>query len=209
MGPPGAGKGTQAPRLADHLGLPHISTGDMYREAVAAGTPIGQNARSYMERGDLVPDEITNEMTRERLARRDVDSGFVLDGYPRNLVQAEYLDEVLDELGTKLDRVVKFMITKDAIAQRLSARRVCPTCKTVYHLETNPPATQGICDNDGTILVRRKDDAPEAIQIRLDRYGEETKPLYDHYADRGILVEVDAIGSPEDVFQRVLDAVGA
>lgn len=208
MGPPGAGKGTQAPRLAAHMSVPHISTGDMYREAVAAGTPVGKKARPYMERGDLVPDQVTNEMTKERLERGDIDPGFVLDGYPRNLVQAEFLDDVLSEMGFKLDRVVKFMIMGDVIVARVAARRVCPTCKAVYHLETHPPKVDEVCDNDGSPLVQRKDDTAEAMQIRLEHYGEETKPLYEFYAGRGILVDVDAIGSPDEVFQRLLEAVG-
>lgn len=209
MGPPGAGKGTQAPRLARHLGLPHIATGDMYREETAQETELGKGARPFMERGELVPDEITNEMVRERIRRPDAADGFVLDGYPRNLVQATYLDQVLDEMGTKLDYVVKFMITGKVIADRVSARRVCPACNTVYHLETKPPKTDELCDNDGTPLNQRKDDTPEAVETRLETYGAETKPLYDFYSERGILVEVDAIGSPAEVFERLLEAVNA
>lgn len=206
MGPPGAGKGTQAPRLARHLGLPHISTGDMYREAVAADNETGKRARPFMERGALVPDEITNQMVRERLSLEDARNGFVLDGYPRNLIQAAYLDEVLDELGAKLDRVVKFMITGQVIVARVASRRICPACKTVYHLQTKPPKVDEVCDKDGTPLVERKDDGLHAIETRLETYGSETKPLYDLYAERGILVEVDAIGSPDEVFERLLEA---
>jgi adenylate kinase len=181
----------------------------MYREAAAAGTKLGKRARPFMERGELVPDDITNQMVRDRLERPDMADGFVLDGYPRNLIQAEYLDRVLDEMGTKLDRVVKFMITGQIIAARVSARRVCPTCKTVYHLEAKPPKDDELCDNDGTPLIHRKDDTPEAVETRLETYGAETKPLYDLYSERGILVDVDALGSQDEVFQRLLEAVNA
>lgn len=209
MGPPAAGKGTQAPRLAERLRVPHISTGDMYREHVAKATALGHKAQTYMDRGNLVPDDITNELVRERFRRPDVDDGFVLDGYPRNLNQADFLDGVLEGLGVKLDRVIKMMVTGDLIVARLSGRRQCPKCKTNYHLETHPPKTEGFCDNDGAGLIQRKDDTPEAIHTRLDRYGEETKPLYDRYMQRGLLVDVDAIGTTAEVFERIVEAVGA
>lgn len=189
--------------------MPHVSTGDMYREHAAKGDLLGRQALPFMERGELVPDDVTNEMVRGRLRKEDVAVGFVLDGYPRNLTQADFLDQVLEELGTKLDRVIKLMVTGDIIVTRLSGRRQCPKCKTVYQVDTHPPKVEGICDNDGTPLNQRKDDSPEAILIRLDKYGEETKPLYDLYLQRSLLAEIDAIGTPDDVFERILKAAGA
>lgn len=207
LGPPNAGKGTQATRLSEYLELPHIATGDMYRHHVAVGDGLGEKAKPYMERGDLVPDDVTNQMARERLLQPDVKRGFVLDGYPRNLVQAEFLDSVMKELKTRLDRVLKFRITGEVLIARSSGRRLCPTCKTVYHMEVRPPANDEVCDNEGTPLLRRKDDEPEAIRNRLEVYGKDTKPLYDLYNEKGLLVEIDAIGSTEDVFARVLEAI--
>lgn len=209
MGAPAAGKGTQSPRLAEHLGVPHVSTGDMYREHAAKEDALGRQAQPFMERGELVPDGVTNDMVRNRFRRPDLNVGFVLDGYPRNLIQAAFLDEVLEGAGVKLDRVIKLMVTKDVIVARLSGRWQCPKCKTSYHLDTHPPKMQGICDNDGTPLIQRTDDTPEAIRTRLDKYGEETKPLYELYMQRGLLMEVDAIGTTDEVFQRILEAVGA
>lgn len=209
LGPPGAGKGTQSKRLAAHLGVPHISTGDMYREAVTAGTALGEKAREYMDRGELLPDDVTNEMVRERLSRDDLARGFMLDGYPRNLAQAGALDEVLDEQGYKLDRAIKFMITGDVLVQRLSGRQVCPNCRATYHVEAKPPKKAGICDNCGSEIVQRTDDDPEAWRRRLEVYGQDTRPLYELYGERGVLVEVDAIGTTEEVFGRLREAVGA
>lgn len=209
MGPPGAGKGTQALSLAEHFGVPHISTGDMYRKEVELGTDLGRKAAEVMGRGDLMPDEITKEILASRLAEQDAQMGFVMDGYPRNLAQAEDLDELLDEQGARLDAAIKFMVTGDIIVERLSGRRWCPVCNEIYHVLTRPPKVPGRCDNDGAGLEQRQDDTEEAIRHRLDIYGQETKPLYERYARIGLLREVDAIGTKNEVFQRLLEAVAS
>jgi adenylate kinase len=209
LGPPGAGKGTQAARLAGHLGIPHVATGEMLRRAVAAENELGKKVAAIMERGDLVSDDVMNEVVARRLAENDVRDGFVLDGYPRNHAQAAELDRIFEELGTKLDKVVRFMVTGDEIVARLAGRLSCPVCGTVYHAGTRPPKVEGVCDKDGTPLVHRKDDNEEAVLRRLDEYGRQTKSLADLYKERGLLVEIDAIGTADEVFNRLLAAVGA
>ncbi len=208
LGPPGAGKGTQASRLAEKLGIPHIATGDMFREAATMDTEFGRRVRKTMESGELIPDDLTNELVKERLSRADARNGFILDGYPRNLDQAQRFDEILDELGTKIDLVIKFMVRGPDIVERLRGRRVCPVCRTVYHMETHPPKQDEICDNDGTPLVRREDDLEETTLRRLEVYGQQTRPLYELYADRGLLNEMDALGTTGEVFNRLLAVVG-
>jgi adenylate kinase len=208
LGPPGAGKGTQAARLAAHLGVPHVATGEMLRRAVAAGNELGKKVEEIMERGDLVSDDLMKDVVAHRLADEDARDGFVLDGYPRNHAQAAELDRILEEQGAKLDRVVRFMVTGDEIVARLAGRLSCPTCGTVYHAATRPPKVEGVCDKDATPLVHRKDDNEEAVLRRLDEYGRQTKSLADLYEERGLLVEVDAIGSGDEVFNRILEEVG-
>lgn len=207
LGPPGAGKGTQAARVARHLGIPHIATGDIFRQAVEAGTPMGLRVKELMDRGELVSDEMTNEVVRERMARGDTQNGFVLDGYPRNVEQALAFEENLKELGVKLDKVIKFMVKGPDIVQRLSGRRICPLCKTVYHFVTHPPQYDEVCDNDGTRLVKREDDLPETVERRLEVYGKLTKPLYDFYDERGLLHQVDALGTTNQVFDRLIGII--
>jgi adenylate kinase len=209
LGPPGAGKGTQASRLAAHLGVPHVATGEMLRRAVAAETELGRQVEAIMERGELVSDDLMNDVVAERLSDADAQEGFVLDGYPRNHAQAKVLDGILDEQGVKLDAVVKFRITGDEIVARLAGRLSCPTCGTVYHPGTQPPKVEGICDNDGTPLVHRKDDNEESVLTRLEEYGRQTKSLSGFYGERSVLVEVDAIGTADEVTRRVLEAIGA
>lgn len=207
MGPPGAGKGTQAARLAEHFGVPHIATGDIFRRELESGTRLGKKAGEVMARGDLLPDEITNEIIAKRIRMEDAQKGFVLDGYPRTPSQAKVLDQLLEEMGANLDAVIKFMVTGDEIVSRLSGRRSCPVCGEIYHLVTRPPMNPGVCDNEGAALELRPDDSEESVRNRLEVYGQETKPLYDLYVARGIFREVDAIGSTEEVFQRLLDAI--
>jgi adenylate kinase len=209
LGPPGAGKGTQAARLAARLGVPHIATGDMLRLAASADTPLGGRLHSYMDRGDLVPDDLTNAIVEERISQPDAAGGFVLDGYPRSVDQAKMLDESLAMQGASLDRAIKFMVMGPEIVSRLSGRRVCPTDGTVYHVVTNPPKVPGRCDIDGTPLIQREDDSEETVLRRLEVYGQRTRPLYDLYREKGILDEIDAIGSTEEVYDRLLKAVGA
>jgi adenylate kinase len=209
LGPPGAGKGTQAARLAAQLGVPHIATGDMLRLAANADTPLGRRLHSYMDRGDLVPDDLTNAIVEERISQPDAAGGFVLDGYPRSVDQAKMLDESLALQGASLDKAIKFMVTGPEIVKRLSGRLVCPVDGSVYHLVTNPPKVDRLCDLDGTPLVQREDDSEETVLRRLDVYGQRTKPLYDLYREKGILDEIDAIGSTEEVYDRLLRAAGA
>lgn len=179
----------------------------MFRKAHEEDTPLTRKIRSFMDRGELVPDVATNEMVQERLSEKDASNGFILDGYPRNFEQAKALDDILSDLGQKIDKVVRFMVTGDEIVARLSGRRVCPKCHTVYHMVTNPPKKDGMCDKDETPLIQREDDTEETVRRRLEVYGERTKPLYDFYGDRGVIVDVDAIGSSDEVFERLVEAV--
>ncbi len=208
LGAPGAGKGTQAARLAAELGVPHIATGDMFRQTSSSDLPLAERLKSYMDRGELVPDDLTNEIVEARISEPDAAAGFVLDGYPRSVDQAKMLDRTLAARGVQLDRAIKFMITGKEIVARLSGRRVCPEDGSVYHVVLNPPRVAGVCDLDGTPLVQREDDREETILRRLEVYGQRTKPLYDLYAGRGILADVDAIGTPDEVYGRLLRVVG-
>jgi adenylate kinase len=202
LGPPGAGKGTQAKRLAEALEIAHLSTGDMLRAAAAAGTALGREADGYMRQGLLVPDSLVLQILRERLASPEVRRGFILDGYPRNVAQAESLTEI-----TPVDHVLYFEIPESALVERLSQRRNCPTCGTVYHLVTQPPRRPGRCDRDGTPLVQRPDDSEEAVRTRLKVYRESTLPLLDLYRKQGLLRTVAAAGTVEEVEARVRDAL--
>ena len=204
LGPPGAGKGTQAAELARALGIPHLSTGDLLRAEVAARTPLGVEAEGHMASGGLVPDELVLRILKARLARPDALRGFVLDGYPRNPAQARALEGI-----TPVDVVVAFELPAEALVERLSGRRICPTCQTVYHLVHVPPKVPGRCDRDGSELVQRPDDLPEAIRTRLRVYAEKTEPLLAHYRALRLLTPIDASGSPSDVLARVRAAAGA
>lgn len=202
LGPPGAGKGTQAVRLSRELQIAHLSTGDMLRAAVAARTPLGREAEGHMSAGRLVPDELVLRILHERLRQPDTTSGFILDGFPRNLAQAETLDRI-----TPIDRVISFEIPSAVLVQRLSARWVCPTCQSVYNLETHPPSTAGRCDRDNAELIQRPDDRPEAVTTRLAVYAEQTAPLLEFYRQRHLLRPIDAAGSPETVADRIRAAL--
>lgn len=198
LGPPGAGKGTQAATLARALGVPHLSTGDLLRGAVAAATPLGREADGYMRAGRLVPDDLVLGILGERLDAPDARSGFILDGFPRNLAQAEIL-----ERRVVLDHVVSFEIPSAELVRRLSARRICPTCQAVYNLDSKPPRVPGRCDRDGSELLQRPDDRPEAVEVRLRVYAEQTAPLLDFYRRRGLLRSLDASGAPEAIAERL------
>jgi adenylate kinase len=202
LGPPGAGKGTQAARLAKDLGVPHLSTGDLLRAAVAAQTPLGREAQGHMVAGRLVPDDLVLKILNERLAHPDARTGFILDGFPRNLAQAEKL-----EMITPLDIVLSFDLPANSLVERLSGRRLCPACQSVYNVATQPPKVPGRCDRDGTPLIQRPDDRPEAISTRLAVYVEQTAPLLGYYRKAGLLCPVDATGTPEEVAARVAAAV--
>ena len=204
MGPPGAGKGTQAELFHERQGIPHISTGDMFRQAVRDKTGIGKRAQAYMQRGDLVPDEIVDEMVRIRLSSPDAAHGFILDGYPRTIGQAEALDRLLAKREQRLDAVVSFEIREEVLLRRLTGRRVCPKCGAIYHLDHKPPRVPGRCDLDGNALMQRKDDAPDTVLHRLKVFRQWTAPLVDHYRDRGLYLAVDAERAVEEVHQTIL-----
>ena len=207
VGPPGAGKGTQAQFIAEHAGVPKISTGDIFRANVSEGTPLGVQAKSYMDRGDLVPDTVTIEMVRDRLAQTDAAHGFLLDGFPRTVPQAEVLDDMLSEQGGKLDVVLELVVDDDEVIRRLSGRRTCRTCNHIWHVDFDPPQVPGVCDIDGGELYQRDDDKPETIANRLEVYAESTAPLVAYYAGRGLLVGIDATGPVDDITQRAIDAL--
>jgi adenylate kinase len=207
VGPPGAGKGTQAQFIASNLSIPKISTGDIFRTNVSHGTELGTEARAYMERGDLVPDSVTIAMVRDRLAEGDAADGFLLDGFPRTLHQAKVLDEMLDELGDRLDVVLELVVDDDEVVRRLSGRRTCRVCGRVWHLDFDPPTLDSVCDQCGGELFQRDDDREETIRHRLEVYAEQTAPLIDFYADQGNLVGLDATGPVEDVTERAIGAL--
>jgi adenylate kinase len=207
VGPPGAGKGTQAQFIASHLAIPKISTGDIFRYNVSRGTTLGRKARDYMGRGDLVPDEITIAMVRDRLLEDDAQEGFLLDGFPRNLPQAETLEKMLSEWETRLDIVLELVVDDDEVVRRLSGRRTCHQCGRVWHVLFDPPARDDTCDDDGSELFQRDDDREETIRHRLEVYQDQTAPLIAYYADQGILLGIDATGPVEEVTDRALSSL--
>ena len=203
LGPPGAGKGTQAEKLSKHFGIPRIITGDLLRAAVREGTPLGQRAKAYIDRGELVPDELVIGIIREALERLDSQKGFLLDGFPRNVKQAEALEEMAD-----LDVVIWIDVSQEEVIKRLSARRICERCGRVYNLITNPPQRDEVCDVCGVKLVQRSDDRPEVVAKRYElQYNQEAKPLIDFYRQRGILITVDGNASIEEVYRRLIEAI--
>ncbi|MBW7477500.1 adenylate kinase [Paenibacillus oenotherae] len=191
MGPPGAGKGTQAERIVDTFGVPHISTGDAFRLAMKQGTPLGQKAKEYVDQGLLVPDEITNGIVRERLQLEDCNSGFLLDGFPRTLQQAEALDGMLAEMGRSIDHVVNLKVDRGLLLARLTGRRICKACGATYHVMFNPPVQEGVCDKCGGELYQRSDDTEAKVGTRLDEYISKTSLLLDYYSGKGLLREVN------------------
>lgn len=213
VGPPGAGKGTQAQFIASTLVIPKISTGDIFRANVSRGTPLGKEARKYMDAGDLVPDEITIGMVRDRLAEDDAAGGFLLDGFPRTVPQAEELDAMLASPEApggepaRLDVVLELVVDDDEVVRRLSGRRTCRRCGHTAHVYFDPPARDGICDSCGGELFQRDDDREETIRHRLEVYNDQTAPLIGYYADRGILVGIDAMGPVDDVTERAIAAL--
>ena len=206
LGPPGSGKGTQAHMISDLYEVPVVTTGDMLRDAAARGTEHGLTAKGYMDRGELVPDEIVNAIVRERLGCPDVERGFILDGFPRSRAQAEALDRILEERRLRLDHVVHVTLGDEAIVARLSKRRSCPGCGAVYHLESKPPKRKGVCDICGARLVQRDDDRPEVIRNRLRVYREKTRPLLERYEAAGIVREVPG-DTPLDELPGLLRSV--
>jgi adenylate kinase len=207
VGPPGAGKGTQAEFIAAHLSVPKTSTGDIFRANVSQGTPLGVEARRFMDAGKLVPDEVTINMVRDRLAEPDAGEGFLLDGFPRTTPQAAALDKLLADLGTALDLVLELVVDDDEVIRRLSGRRTCRGCGKIWHVEFDAPTREGVCDRCGAELFQRDDDKAETIAKRLVEYSEKTAPLVDYYGAQGKLVGIDATGPVEDVTVRAIDAL--
>jgi adenylate kinase len=207
VGPPGAGKGTQAEFIAAHLALPKISTGDIFRANVAGGTPLGIEAKRYMDGGQLVPDEVTINMVRDRLGDPDAGDGFLLDGFPRTLPQATALDKLLADLGVALDVVLELVVDNDEVIRRLSGRWTCRGCGKIWHEAFDPPSHEGVCDRCGGELYQRDDDKAETVAERLRVYARDTAPLIDFYAAQGKLVGIDATGPVEDVTERAKDAL--
>lgn len=209
LGPPGSGKGTCARIISKIYGIPHITTGDLLREAVAEGTEHGRVAREYMERGELVPDEIVISIMEERLSKPDCDEGFILDGFPRNLSQAEALDHILQEKGASLTHVLNLVVGAEIIIGRLSLRRSCPRCGAVYHLKNNPPKSDEICDECGAKLVQRSDDREEIIRHRLEVYEEKTRPLLERYRKAGKVREMSGDLDINEIPEAVRQALRA
>ncbi|MBV1849790.1 adenylate kinase [Catellatospora tritici] len=205
VGPPGAGKGTQAEFIASHLSVPKISTGDIFRANVSQGTPLGLEAKRYMDAGGLVPDEVTINMVRSRLAEADAADGFLLDGFPRTVPQAVALDKILADTGAMLDLVLELIVDNDEVIRRLSGRRTCHGCKKIWHVEFDPSSHEGVCDRCGGELYQRDDDKAETIAERLKVYARDTAPLVDHYGAQSKLVGIDATGPVEDVTERAIN----
>lgn len=202
IGPPGSGKGTQAKRLANHFAIPHISTGDMLREAVAEGTELGREAAPIMSSGGLVSDDLMIGIINDRLAKPDAQQGFILDGFPRTLVQAEKLDGLVGN-GKDSLRVLQLLVPDDAIVRRITLRRTCAQCGAIYHLENNPPATASVCDRCGAEVIARADDTEEAVRKRLEAFHRQTLPVATYYRSKSVLREVDGIGPVDEVFERI------
>jgi adenylate kinase len=208
FGPPGSGKGTQAKTLIAELGMPQLSTGDMLREAIKKGLPLGQKANEFMSKGQLVPDNLIIDLIQARMAQGDCQNGCMLDGFPRTVAQAEALDRMLSASGRALAHVVSFKVNRAELIDRLSGRLVCGSCGASYHRTTKPPKTAGICDICGGKVIQRSDDMPDVVQKRLDVFLAETAPVEDYYRRKGSLREVNAEGSETEVFQRILRAIG-
>ncbi|MEW6573100.1 MAG: adenylate kinase [Bacillota bacterium] len=204
MGPPGAGKGTQAVEVVKELKIPHISTGDMLREAVKQGTEMGKKAKEYMDKGQLVPDEVIIGVVKERIAQPDCKVGFLLDGFPRTLPQAEALDVSLKELGIKLDGVINIRVPREKIVARITGRRVCRSCGDTYHVKNKPPKEEGKCDKCGGELYQRSDDTEETVNKRLDVYEAQTQPLLDYYGKQGLVLDINGDQAIDKVLQDVL-----
>ncbi len=208
MGLPGAGKGTQAEKINETYDIPHISTGDMFRLAIKEGTELGKQAKSFMDQGNLVPDEVTIGIVKERLAKDDCKDGFLLDGFPRTIAQAEALQHLLTEMNEKIDYVIHVNVPKDKLVERLTGRRVCPTCGATYHVLYNPPKQEGVCDKDGSKLDQRDDDTEETVKNRLKINIEQSQPLLDFYKEKNYLVDVNGDQDINQVFkdiQAILD----
>ncbi|MET9861791.1 adenylate kinase [Streptomyces smyrnaeus] len=210
VGPPGAGKGTQAAFLAKNLAIPHVATGDLFRANISQGTPLGQKAQEYMRAGQLVPDEVTIGMAKSRLEEPDAAAGFLLDGFPRNIAQAQALDGYLEETGQKLDAVLDLEVPEDEVVKRIAGRRICRNDSShVFHVEYSPAKTEGVCDVCGGELYQREDDREETVRKRLEVYHSETEPIIDHYKAQGLVTTISALGAVSEVTERAMQALSA
>ena len=205
LGAPGAGKGTQEKKIAERYRIPHISTGDIFRANMKEGTELGQQAKAYMDQGQLVPDELTVHMVMDRFSKDDCKNGYVLDGFPRTIPQAEALSEALAQAGDSIDYAIDIEVPDERIVKRMSGRRVCQKCGATYHEVHHPPVREGVCDVCGADLVQRSDDKPETVLSRLEVYHEQTQPLIDYYKEKNVLKRVDGTRDLEDVFQAIVD----
>ena len=208
LGAPGAGKGTQAKMIADKYGIPHVSTGDIFRANLKEGTELGLKAKEYMDKGELVPDELTVSILLDRVAKDDCKNGYVLDGFPRTIPQAEVLDEALTKLSESIDYAINVDVPDENIVGRMGGRRACVKCGATYHVKYNAPKVEGVCDACGDKLILRDDDAPETVQKRLDVYHEQTQPLIDYYEKKGVLKTVDGTVDMKDVFAAICEILG-
>lgn len=209
MGLPGAGKGTQAEKIVEKYGIPHISTGDMFRAAMKEGTELGLKAKSYMDQGALVPDEVTIGIVRERLSKEDCQKGFLLDGFPRTVPQAEALEDILSDLNKKMDYVLNIDVNQDILMERLTGRRICKACGSTYHLFFNPPTNEGVCDKCGGELYQRTDDNADTVKNRLQVNIEQSKPLLDFYETKGYLKNINGVQDINRVFADIDSLLGA
>ena len=209
LGAPGAGKGTQAKQIADRYGIPHISTGDIFRANLKEGTPLGLKAKEYMDRGDLVPDDLTCALVVDRIAQPDAAGGFVLDGFPRTIPQADALTKALEARGEQMDYAIDIEVPDESIVTRMGGRRACSGCGATYHIVNIPPKQEGICDRCGGALILRDDDRPETVAKRLEVYHEQTQPLISYYTEAGILRSVDGTQSMQEVFDAITAILGA
>ncbi|AZK46043.1 adenylate kinase [Paenibacillus lentus] len=204
MGPPGAGKGTQAEAIVNEFGIPHVSTGDAFRLAIKQGTPVGLKAKEYIDQGLLVPDDVTVGIVRERLQQSDCEKGFLLDGFPRTLSQAEALEELLGEMNRKLTHVINLKVDRNKLLARLTGRRICKSCGSTYHVIFNPPKQEGVCDKCGGELYQRSDDNEESVGTRLDEYINKTAPLLQFYESKGLLTEIDGEQEIDTVTKKIV-----
>lgn len=208
LGAPGAGKGTQAQSISNYYDIPHISTGDIFRRNISEGTKLGKTAKRYMDAGQLVPDQLTLELIEDRLSNDDCKNGYLLDGYPRTVVQAEFLEELLNKVGTQLDCALLIEVPREIIMDRMTGRRVCPSCGASYHVLHNPPKKKDTCDICGNKVIQREDDKADTVEERLDVYDEQTRPLIEFYDQRHILKSVDGTRAINQIFNSIVQVLG-
>lgn len=203
IGPPGAGKGTQCEKLVKDYNIVHISTGDIFRENLKKETKIGLIAKDYINKGMLVPDEVTCKIVEQRMQKKDIKKGFVLDGFPRNLYQAKALDNILNNLNIKIDHVLNICVDENILVRRISGRRVCSSCNTVYHIDTKKSKKEGICDKCSAKTIQRKDDTEQTVKLRIDIYNKETKEIINFYRDKGLIIDINGNGTISEMFENV------